>query len=68
MLFNLPAVKIVKGTLNNIGGQNKIKEGCKDGKLFITLECYRNFKSMYYEWAKLQASSPLNVGTEFKSC
>lgn len=35
-----------------MGGQNKIKKGCKYGKLFITLEGSRNFKSMQYEMGK----------------
>lgn len=50
---NLP--KIVKGTLINMGGQNKIKKGCKYGKLFITSLDSSNFESAQHEMGKVDS-------------
>lgn len=45
--------KIIKGTLINMGGQNKITKGCKYGKLFITSVGGRNFESSQHEMGKV---------------
>lgn len=65
MLFNLHTCshpKIIKGTLNNMSGQNKIKKGCKYGKLFITLEGSSNFKSMQYEMGNVASIITIKWG------
>lgn len=54
---NLP--KIVKGTLINMGGQNKIKKGCKYRKLFITSADSSDFESAQHEISK--AASTITV-------
>lgn len=48
---NLP--KIVKGTLIIMGSQNKIKKGCKYGKLLIISVNSSNFESGQHEMGKV---------------
>lgn len=51
-----------------MGGQNKIKKGCKYEKLFLTSEGFSNFKSMQYEMGKTASIITIKWRTEFKSC